>query len=822
MFDNANKIFMKYLVSLLLILFFCVQSVSFAQQTESWLDKNEPTPYAKLYLHTDRDFYFLDDSVWFKAYYLDGQSQQMLAGLFNMYADLIDEDGDIIYSEVLPITNGVSSGYLPIPRSVKEGNYMIRAFTDFQKVYGEDAFFYKTINISAVKNSLEIETRDSILVYQQTTKPDIAFLPEGGFLLAGQQNIVGVNAIDQSGKGISIRGMIFNSKDEFVTFFTTKYKGMGMLFFTPEPEETYKAKIDGYPAITFNLPNIVEEGIKLGIIRESNEELFFNIASNSIRFENKNYFFAILNKGKVLFYQAFSPKEKNTQIKINLSDLPAGINRAVLLNAQMKPISERLFFSRNFDVNEIHISINQDEFVTRSNVQLDLREKDTTNNQSFSSLSVAVIDENAVGVNGPAFDIKSWLLLNSELKGNIETPSDFFRDDNISSKDKLNLLMLTQGWSNYLWNTIVENEDASNYKFSEGISISGRVSRLWNKKPVVDGDILVGLQKNAYFETHIAKTDSVGCFSIDNIIFTDSVSVFIQAKNGNNKQSLELILNPLFEEQPGISLMNLQSIRNFNALPAKLSRQKYYSDLAMKAFSPEEGAIMLDEVIVKAQKIEKDDVTDRFYPKPAVSLKISDSDEIYENAISYLASRVPGVRVAKGEIIIRGPSNFRGNSSPLFLLNGFKVPPSVIKDTPMTDIMRIEVYKNANETAMFGMQGSNGVISVYTKQWSDIEIKESENHGIISSTLMGYEAYREFYTPKYNSQNIKAERPDNRITLYWNPNVLTQNGKANLSFFTSDDISNFKVFVEGITNDGRVCLGTAGFSVNEYNQELLK
>ena len=48
--------------------------------------------------------------------------------------------------------------------------------------------------------------------------------------------------------------------------------------------------------------------------------------------------------------------------------------------------------------------------------------------------------------------------------------------------------------------------------------------------------------------------------------------------------------------------------------------------------------------------------------------------------------------------------------------------------------------------------------------------------------------------------------------------IITKGNKSSVSFFTSDDISNFKVFVEGITNEGRICVGTAEFSVDKFRR----
>ena len=44
---------------------------------------------------------------------------------------------------------------------------------------------------------------------------------------------------------------------------------------------------------------------------------------------------------------------------------------------------------------------------------------------------------------------------------------------------------------------------------------------------------------------------------------------------------------------------------------------------------------------------------------------------------------------------------------------------------------------------------------------------------------------REFYQPDYENKNIQV--PDNRITIYWDPEVQTDStGTAKVSFYNSD------------------------------------
>jgi uncharacterized protein YfaS (alpha-2-macroglobulin family) len=83
----------------------------------------------------------------------------------------------------------------------------------------------------------------------------------------------------------------------------------------------------------------------------------------------------------------------------------------------------------------------------------------------------------------------------------------------------------------------------------------------------------------------------------------------------------------------------------------------------------------------------------------------------------------------------------------------------------------------------------------------------------------GLQIQREFYTPRYETQQQRQSRmPDQRTLLYWNPSVTTgTDGKQQLEFYTSDQSGNFQIVVEGLTNDGIAGSGRHSFSVLQQN-----
>jgi hypothetical protein len=127
-----------------------------------------------------------------------------------------------------------------------------------------------------------------------------------------------------------------------------------------------------------------------------------------------------------------------------------GINRLVLLDRNLKPVSERLFFNSHIDINKLTVTTDSLLYATRSAIGLQLADNTGRKEEEISMLSVAVVDENSVGTGGPSHSILSGLLLGPELKGYIENPAACFSSDTLSAEKKLDWLMMTHGWSNYL------------------------------------------------------------------------------------------------------------------------------------------------------------------------------------------------------------------------------------------------------------------------------------------------------------------------------------------------------------------------------------
>ncbi|MEA3461758.1 MAG: hypothetical protein U9R49_07755, partial [Bacteroidota bacterium] len=492
-------------------------------------------------------------------------------------------------------------------------------------------------------------------------------------------------------------------------------------------------------------------------------------------------------------------------------------NRLVLLDEALVPVSERLYFSKNMDINQIRIEADQQAYSARSPVTLHLSALEDLGGMAWSNVSLSVVAVNAVDDQYKKQDIRSWLLIDSELNGRVESPSEFFQDDEeYTSDEKLELLMLTQGWSNYLWNSMPPEDRPVDLEQAAGITLTGSVRKALSKRPVVKGLVVCNLFNNQGYFSEQVSTDNKGRFTFEGLYFPDTVEVFIQGYNDRGKLYTEVFMDPVEQKDAAVTESFLPVSRHISDFPVRLYQQQYFNDQALREYALETGSILLEEVSVKNRFTPQGDGHFRLYSKPRDSFTITEKDYHYRTVFDFLKANVGG--------IISPTISFTGASSGhLILLNGSATELEVIQSIPMSDIDVIEYVKHYDVTgvSMFGARGANGIVSVFTKKGGAHYGSKNYVQGTLASRIMGFSSYREFYTPVYTPENIDSEQPDRRITLYWNPDIELKDGPSTVSFFTSDDYSRYKIIVEGISSTGEMCLGSSEIKVAREQTSLL-
>jgi hypothetical protein len=145
------------------------------------------------------------------------------------------------------------------------------------------------------------------------------------------------------------------------------------------------------------------------------------------------------------------------------------------------------------------------------------------------------------------FNIESYFRLESEIKGQIERPTAYFDTANADRIKQIDLLLLTQGWRDFIWKHAEKNvADFAGYQPKKGLKITGYVKKLLRKKPYPNANIYmyfphIGLEKGIRF----TQTDSLGNYDFGYVDFFDYQYMFINSKSWKNKEAGEIFINPL-------------------------------------------------------------------------------------------------------------------------------------------------------------------------------------------------------------------------------------------------------------------------------------
>jgi hypothetical protein len=212
---------MLYKYPLFVILFFFVaSSIAFGQSQpltelqssyKKFAENNLPE---KIYMHTDRTFYFCGDVLWFKAYLADAENNQPLGVSKVVYVELINKSDQPVMQGKISMNNGFGSGSFYIPFSVPSGNYTLRAYTNWMKNSSPDYFFRKNISIY----------NSSAKPVPASAKPSVNYtmdlFPEGGNLVSGIESKIAFKVNDNNIKGVDCEGVVVDQMKDTVAIFS--------------------------------------------------------------------------------------------------------------------------------------------------------------------------------------------------------------------------------------------------------------------------------------------------------------------------------------------------------------------------------------------------------------------------------------------------------------------------------------------------------------------------------------------------------------------------------------------------------------------------
>ncbi|MBC3758423.1 hypothetical protein H7U19_08415 [Hyunsoonleella sp. SJ7] len=153
--------------SVSILLFFCCLA-SVHSQTKDTLNLKKTTRNAfaeKIYLQLSNTVFTTGETIWYKAIVTDAKNAPTrLSGI--LHVELIDFDKDIVATKKLRLVNGMADNGFQLEQTYTPGRYLIRAYTAWNKNFGEDFMFKQYVNLVPANGNQRPSPIQNITLYQ--------------------------------------------------------------------------------------------------------------------------------------------------------------------------------------------------------------------------------------------------------------------------------------------------------------------------------------------------------------------------------------------------------------------------------------------------------------------------------------------------------------------------------------------------------------------------------------------------------------------------------------------------------------------------------
>ena len=786
---------------LLTLSLFAFVSALFAQAQETKKIEDDYLEYFKLpretiFLHTNKTTYLANEDIWFKAYAYDRKNQLSSKATTNVYVGFYDSKGVQLDRKLYLGRNGAAIGNYSLDSLLPAGDYYLKVSTNWMKNFKEDDAFIQKIRV--INPYLEDKPEDKNISQKEY---DFQFLPEGGHIVEGVKNNIGIKVIDDQGKGTKATGAIYNIDNEEVARFSSNTLGIGKFSLTPEVGESYTAKISLANGKDFEqaLPKIDDIGIAMAVNNLRKDKTIITLSMN-----NKSFELYKANKFKLLIHRDGKVKsipvvfdQPIKQIVIAQKDIFKGVNTVTLFNDQDRPLSERMFFNHQGTIKNYKL------YLTKAGTDVDsivykVRTNEAIGDQLLNA-SISVLPTGTKSYN-PDHNIISATHLRPYIKGAIENPQYYFNDFNRKKQFELDVLMLTQGWSRYSWDRIANLPPKPSFDFERGILINGFVNNTKSKKITQLFVYPTKLNKSTFI-----PVDAEGKFNISGFLPTVGEEVrfsYLDESGQMKRPSMTLSYVQLLGKD-NVNVADFQSFASFYKDKNSISDNFIIDD------SYEE----LDEIKIKTdyKKKLREETRDPILVNGKITKVTNELALKYRLVLDFIQNS--GYDVFYGD----GYSSRLGTVTIESRTRGTRGVPAVFLDNLLITDLNFLTTLNMDQVEKIvidrtgvglGISASNGgfggAIKIFTRK-GVLGLNggtDSVKNMFVSKSSTGFQPVKEFYTPRYASYQMRSFK--NYGVIHWQPNI-------NISAVTSEDLKmidtgleEINFYVEGISSDGTV------------------
>lgn len=687
----------------------------------------------------------------------------------------------------------------------------------------------------------------------------VRFFPEGGQLVKGISSIVAFEATSRDKGAADVEGTVVLPSGEELAHIRSLHDGMGYFEYKPE-EKAGVAKID-YEGSTyqFDLPEALPQGYVLRIDNRR-EMLDITVARSSQAMKDTLAVF-VSSQGRPYKCMTLDfEDELNCQFRISTKELPPGVQQISLVNLKGETLCERFCYVMPRSSMLLACKTDHALYRPFEPVTCRIKVRDHLNRPVQANLSVSIRNGVESDFREYDHSIYTDLLLVSDLKGYIHQPGFYFENQSAERFKMLDVLLLVRGWRKYdLSRLIGKRPFLPRYLPETSLTLYGQVESYFGKA-LRNVGVSILVRRDSVSIAGMTKTDSLGYFSAPVDGFSGSMDALIQTRNEGKKWNKQAVVKLFRNFEPSLRKLDYYELNPGWKETGDLKQLLDTLDIAYKdsVFGPDHH--LLDEVVVNAKRLNlllKQ--TERFekeilgyYNITQVVDKMRDKGEAVYNLPMLLKELNPNFRLSDSL------SLHYNNSRVLFIVNGGVLSygkTDYVLDKDVDAIKSIMLYYDqAGGESVFVMNKQSNRVTKFTAnnfwsgRWQDGDLSElplqdaigadsgpdalwgekdrktmkkgplqkssvvvcfittiddwdpnktyKARRGIRHTYIQGYNEPLEFYSPAY-PDGAPLYTEDSRCTLYWNPNVKTnEKGEAVIRCYNSDNSAPLIINVE--------------------------
>ncbi|MGB0861915.1 MAG: MG2 domain-containing protein [Saprospiraceae bacterium] len=565
----------------------------------------------------------------------------------------------------------------------------------------------------------------------------VDFFPEGGYIMNGTKNKIAFKATNEFGEPADIKGILKNEKGQTISTFESYHQGLGAFELTANNNENYTVELTQPSNQTFQLPKALNKGIGIRKVNENTNLVSFYIHTNT----PQTIHLVAEAAGKIHYSETFT-NAKSGIYNIKTDSFPLGIMKFTVFDAQLHPQAERLTFLHSNRKIHIKANFNKKKYSPGERINFYFTAQDETGKGVEGNFSLAVVDDQwHTFADDKQDNILSYLLMSSELQGDVFEPSFYFNKKEKKATKALDYVMMTHGWRRFGWREIMEQQPKTwankiQYKKNQ-VYLKGTV--FMNGKPQKGAKVFFANNKK-----NSVKTDKNGLFQLP--VNMDNNNYQVRQVNATYRG---------FE-----SKMNVNWSSYNYELPS-------FSHVTTPVASVQD---LKNQLEVKVEEVKE---------TPVIAV-INNRNDV-RKALTQQAS---GVQVTTSMI----------NQRSVNRLSAVMVSSANVEELVTVGY---GTYSSTNNDGFIGGYGMD--VNINPASIPRLSMRPTLTNS--NQFYYGRNFVQARYYPNRN-QNAQVKNP---ATLLWNPWIRTNNkGHGSSYFYATEKNTTYRAIIEGISDEGKI------------------